>query len=90
MVTNVAPFLFKQGFKAGRAASYVRVCNGVIQMVSFEFRADEVCLEADIFPVFLGEGSRGDDDYGKTDYERYHIFESKIRAGDESGSAGSG
>lgn len=51
--SNVAPFLSKQGFKAGRATSYVRERNEIIQMVLFEFRADEVCLEADIFPVFF-------------------------------------
>lgn len=51
--TNVSPFLFEQGFQKGRATSYVRERNEIIQMVSFEFRVDEVFLEAGIFPVFF-------------------------------------
>lgn len=51
--TNVVPILHKQGFKKGKATSYVRECNGIIQMVIFRFREDEVCLEAEIFPVYF-------------------------------------
>lgn len=50
---NVAPTLYKQGFKKGKATSFVRECNGIIQVVIFRFREDEVCLDADIYPVYF-------------------------------------
>lgn len=50
--TNVAPILHKQGLKKGRATSYVKECNEILQVVTFIFQEDEVCLEAEVHPIY--------------------------------------
>ncbi len=50
---NINPILYKKGFKKGRATSYVRECNEIIQMITFRFRQDEVWLEAGINPIYF-------------------------------------
>ncbi len=51
--SDINPILYKKGFKKGKATSYVRECNEIIQMITFQFRQDEVCLEARISPVYF-------------------------------------
>lgn len=54
--TDIAPVLREYGYKRGRAHSYVRECDGIVQTIEFYFGESDVKLIAGIDPVYFPFG----------------------------------